>query len=158
MYPFRGRVSNPKNASSRRNRFTQLVCNIDRRKRLKPLETPNRKAVRPREARLNRSFQADLLCPRSRFVLFCRSLLMEHPGVIMARRYHVEGTKAFLFCALILLALGLWCVKDGWFPAESTLLKHPLDQGGSFYLFNKSLAALSLLGATICGYIHMVVK
>jgi hypothetical protein len=76
----------------------------------------------------------------------------------MARRYHVEGTKTFLFWALALLALGLWSVRDGWFPAASTLLKHPLDTGASFYLFNKSLAVLSLAGATVCGYIHMLVK
>ncbi len=76
----------------------------------------------------------------------------------MARRYHVEGTKTFLLWAVGLLVLGLWCVKDGWFPAESVLLKHPLDKAGSFYLFNKSLAVLSLVGATVCGYIHMLVK
>jgi hypothetical protein len=76
----------------------------------------------------------------------------------MARRYHVEGTKTFLIWAIALLALCLWCVKDGWFPAQSLLDKHPLDKDTNFYLFNKSLALLSLIGATICGYIHMVVR
>ena len=28
----------------------------------------------------------------------------------------------------------------------------------NYYLFNKSLAFLSLIGSAICGYIHLVVK
>lgn len=76
----------------------------------------------------------------------------------MARKYHVEGTKTFLIWALVLLALGLWCVWDGWFPSAKVLEAHPLDKGGSFYLFNKSLAILSLIGAAVCGYIHMMVR
>lgn len=60
--------------------------------------------------------------------------------------------------ALILLAIGLWAVKDAWFPSAATLLKHPLDTDTNFYLFNKSLAFLSLIGSAICGYIHVVVK
>ncbi len=75
----------------------------------------------------------------------------------MARTYHVEGTKTFLLCALGLLLFGLWCVKDGWFPSEAVLLKHPLKDA-DFYLFNKSLAILSLIGSAVCGYIHVLVK
>jgi hypothetical protein len=76
----------------------------------------------------------------------------------MARKYHVEGTKTFLVCAVGLLLFGLWCVKDGWFPAESVVLKHPLEKDASFYLFNKSLAIFSLIGSAVCGYIHAMVK
>ena len=76
----------------------------------------------------------------------------------MARRFHVEGTKAFLIWALILLVLGLWCVKDGWYPTVDVLKDHPMDKDASFYLFNKSLAILSLIGSAICGYIHFIVK
>ena len=76
----------------------------------------------------------------------------------MARRHHVEGTKSFLLWAIILLAVGLWAVKDGWFPSDAKLLQHPLDKDTNFYLFNKSLAFLSLVGSAICGYIHLVVK
>jgi len=43
---------------------------------------------------------------------------------------------------------------DGWFPSEGTLTEHPLASSSSFYLFNKSLALLSAVGAAICGYIH----
>lgn len=43
----------------------------------------------------------------------------------MARRYHIQGTNDFLVWAVMLLALGLWGVKDGWFPSESVLEKHP---------------------------------
>ena len=76
----------------------------------------------------------------------------------MARKPHIEGTKSFLMWAVILLVIGLWAVKDGWFPSDSVLLKHPLDKDTNVYLFNKSLAFLSLIGSAICGYIHMVVK
>ncbi len=76
----------------------------------------------------------------------------------MARRHHVEGTRTFLYWAVGLLLLGLWCVRDGWFPSGDTLLKHPLDTAASFYLFNKSLALLSLVGSAVCGYIHWLVK
>jgi len=43
----------------------------------------------------------------------------------MVRRYHIQGTNDFLVWAVVLLALGLWCVKDGWFPSSATLEKHP---------------------------------
>lgn len=43
----------------------------------------------------------------------------------MARRFNVQGTSDFLVWAVVLLALGLWCVKDGWFPSQATLDKHP---------------------------------
>ncbi len=78
----------------------------------------------------------------------------------MARRYKVEGTKSFLFWAIMLLVLGLWCVKDGWLPSEAVLTKHPLADAESvrFYTFNKSLAIISLIGSGICAYIHSMVK
>ena len=76
----------------------------------------------------------------------------------MARKYHVEGTKTFLVCAIGLAGARPLGVKDGWFPSDATLLKHPLDKDTNFYLFNKSLAFLSLIGSAICGYIHLVVK
>jgi len=76
----------------------------------------------------------------------------------MARKYHVEGTKSFLIWAVVLAAVAIWAVMDGWFPSEGTLTEHPLASSSSFYLFNKSLALLSAVGAAICGYIHTVVK
>lgn len=45
----------------------------------------------------------------------------------MARKFNIPGTSDFLVWAVILLALGAWCVKDGWFPSEATLAKHPLE-------------------------------
>lgn len=45
----------------------------------------------------------------------------------MARRFKVEGTNDFLIAAVVLAALGLWCVKDGWFPSKSVLTKHPRE-------------------------------
>ncbi len=76
----------------------------------------------------------------------------------MARTYQIEGTRTYLYWAIGLLLLGLWCVKDGWFPSESVLLKHPLDTDTHFYLFNKTTAVLSFLGSAVCVYIHWVVK
>lgn len=76
----------------------------------------------------------------------------------MARRFHVEGTKTYLYWAVGLLLFGLWCVKDGWFPSASVLEHHPMDTDSTYYLFNQSLAVLSLVGAAICGYVHHVVK
>ena len=43
----------------------------------------------------------------------------------MARKYDVHSTKDFLVWAILLLALGLWCAKDGWFPSESVKERHP---------------------------------
>ena len=43
----------------------------------------------------------------------------------MARRYKVEGTRDYLVGAIVLFALGLWAVRDGWYPAASVLERHP---------------------------------
>ena len=45
----------------------------------------------------------------------------------MARKFNVPGTSDFLVVAVALLGLGLWCAKDGWFPSEATMEKHPLE-------------------------------
>jgi multidrug resistance efflux pump len=55
----------------------------------------------------------------------------------MARRFNVKGTNDFIVWAVVLFALGLWCIKDGWFPSQATLDRHPheilvkADQTGS---------------------------
>lgn len=76
----------------------------------------------------------------------------------MARRYHVQGSKQFLIAAIVLLLLGLWCVRDGWFPSEAVRAEKAAHELAGFMLFNKSLAVLLLAGAVICGYIHTVVR
>ncbi len=75
----------------------------------------------------------------------------------MARKYNVPGTKKYLITAIIMLIIGIWAVMDGWFPSDGVLIKHP-DMTDGFYLFNKSLAILMLVGTIIYGYIHFVVK
>lgn len=50
----------------------------------------------------------------------------------MARRYKVEGTKDFLYWSIGLLLLGLWAVKDGWFPSQRTLRDHPREMALGF--------------------------
>lgn len=76
----------------------------------------------------------------------------------MARKYHVRGTNVYLFWAIGLLLLGLWCVKDGWFPAASVLERHPMETDKHFYLFNKSLAVITLIASAVCAYVHSLVK
>ncbi len=80
----------------------------------------------------------------------------------MARQFHVQGTRTFYTISIVLLVLGIWCVKDGWFPAASVLAKHPMwtPEGhlDNFYLFNRSLAVISLIGSAVCGYIHRIVR
>ena len=75
----------------------------------------------------------------------------------MARKYKVEGTKAFLLWGAFLLVLGLLGLKDGWFPSEQVLKKHP-DRKDHFYAFNKTLAVLAISAAGTCFYIHRVVR
>jgi hypothetical protein len=74
----------------------------------------------------------------------------------------VEGTRTFFAVSVVLLAVGLWSLKDGWFPSEKVLKKHPIwDAQGQldhFYTFNRSLAFLSLIGSGVCAYIHRVVR
>lgn len=45
----------------------------------------------------------------------------------MARSYKVEGTNDFLVAAVILAGLGVWAVKDGWFPSAKVLERHPRE-------------------------------
>ena len=76
----------------------------------------------------------------------------------MPRKYDVEGTKTFFYWSLVLLALGLWAAKDGWFPAPAKEAAKTAEEFRNFLLFNKSLAILCLSGSAICAYIHKVVK
>ena len=48
------------------------------------------------------------------------------------RRYNVKGTNDFLVIAGIFFLLCIWAVKDGWFPSEGTLEKHPPTVDASF--------------------------
>jgi multidrug resistance efflux pump len=43
----------------------------------------------------------------------------------MARTYDVKGTQDFLIWAVVLFGLGLWAVRDGWFPTPAKLEKYP---------------------------------
>lgn len=76
----------------------------------------------------------------------------------MPRKFDVQGTKTFLYWSLAMLALGLWSVKDGWFPAESKITTKTLEELQNFQLFNKTLALISLSVSAVCGYIHKVVR
>ncbi|MCX7817744.1 MAG: hypothetical protein N2652_00775 [Kiritimatiellae bacterium] len=43
------------------------------------------------------------------------------------RRYDLEGSNDFLIAAIVLLGLGLWAIKDGWFPSARVLERHPRE-------------------------------
>jgi hypothetical protein len=76
----------------------------------------------------------------------------------MARRFKVEGTKAFLHWSIGLLILGLWCIKDGWFPSQTKIDEKTAAELASFVLFNKSLAYICIPASAICAYIHRIVR
>lgn len=40
----------------------------------------------------------------------------------MARDYHVQGTKNFLYWGVFWLLLGCWAVRDGWFTTQSKIV------------------------------------
>jgi len=48
------------------------------------------------------------------------------------RRYNIKGTNDFIVLAAIFFFLGLWAVKDAWYPSEKVLKKHPLEVVASF--------------------------
>ncbi len=73
----------------------------------------------------------------------------------MARTYKVKGTNDFLYLAIALLLFGLWCLRDGWFPPESVLKKHPREapasfaRGGMIAELNTNLEASVSAGAVV---------
>ncbi len=48
------------------------------------------------------------------------------------RDYNVKGTNDFLILAVIFFFLGLWAIKDAWFPSDKVMKKHPLEVTVSF--------------------------
>lgn len=51
----------------------------------------------------------------------------------MARKYkNVRGNNDFLVAAIGLTLLGLWAVRDAWFPTPKILEKHPLTAEVAF--------------------------
>ncbi|HMP76751.1 MAG TPA: hypothetical protein PKE12_10710 [Kiritimatiellia bacterium] len=76
----------------------------------------------------------------------------------MGKRFKVKGTDTFFYWAVGLLALGLWCVKDGWFPSQMKIDSKTADELKNFVLFNKSLAYICLPVSAVCAYIHRIVR
>ncbi len=50
-----------------------------------------------------------------------------------------------------MLLLCLWAVKDGWFPSEKVLIRHP-ETEDQFYIFNQLLAYVSGVLAIIATF------
>ena len=48
------------------------------------------------------------------------------------RQYRVKGSNDFLILAAIFFFLGIWAVKDAWFPSDKVLKKHPLQTTAAF--------------------------
>lgn len=46
----------------------------------------------------------------------------------MARRFKIEGTRDYLYWTMAMVILCLWSVRDGWFPTQKVLEKHPLEK------------------------------
>lgn len=42
-------------------------------------------------------------------------------------RFNIKGTKDFLVAAVFCGFLCVWAVRDGWFPTQKILKKHPLE-------------------------------
>jgi hypothetical protein len=83
----------------------------------------------------------------------------------MARRYEVQGTKAYLYAALVCAFFAVWHMVDGWVPQERWLAKYPdfpatwYDLGlYEFYAYNRWTGILFAIAAGVCAYIHKVVK
>lgn len=83
----------------------------------------------------------------------------------MARKFDTEKNKEPLYWAIGLLILALWCVHDGWFPAESKLEKYPefpsspwsLGLQYEFYRFNRVTAIITgIASAVMAGVYHMI--
>ena len=52
---------------------------------------------------------------------------------------HIWTTLYFFLNAIPFLLLCLWAIKDGWFPSEKVLMKHP-ESDSEFYIFNQTMA------------------
>jgi hypothetical protein len=76
----------------------------------------------------------------------------------MKKRFNVKGTDTFFYWSIGLLLLGLWCVKDGWFPSQSKIDSKTPEELRNFILFNKSLAWICLPASAVCAYIHRIVR
>lgn len=48
------------------------------------------------------------------------------------RNYKVKGTKDYLVMAVIFFFLGIWAIKDGWYPSKKVLKKHPITVEEAF--------------------------
>ena len=48
------------------------------------------------------------------------------------RNYKVKGTKDFLVLAGIFFFLGIWAIKDAWYPSPGVLEKHPQEVVAAF--------------------------
>ena len=75
----------------------------------------------------------------------------------MARRFHVEGTKGFLYASVIAAIIAAWHIKDGYFPSQHWLDKYP-DPSDAFWIYNKFTGILASIIAVVCAYIHRIVK
>jgi multidrug resistance efflux pump len=48
------------------------------------------------------------------------------------RSYNIKGTNDFLVLGIIFFFLGIWAIKDAWFPSDKVLKKHPMEMAVSF--------------------------
>jgi multidrug resistance efflux pump len=48
------------------------------------------------------------------------------------KKYNVHGTKDFLILTIVCGVLGVWAIRDAWFPSAKVLKKHPHELALSF--------------------------
>ncbi|MGA0333539.1 MAG: hypothetical protein ACO3N7_01450 [Kiritimatiellia bacterium] len=84
----------------------------------------------------------------------------------MARNFDIQKNKEPLYWSIGLLILCIWCVHDGWFPAESKLEKYPafppsawsMGLDYEFYRFNRVTAVLTGIASAVMAGVYVVIN
>jgi multidrug resistance efflux pump len=66
-------------------------------------------------------------------------------------RFNIKGTKDFLVMAVFCAFLGIWSIRDAWFPAEKVLKKHPPEIAAAFSLSGAVKSIPVQVGQEIAG-------
>lgn len=70
------------------------------------------------------------------------------------KKKKVRGNNDYFYWSIGLFLLGLWAIRDGWFPTENTIASKTEIELARFVVFNKSLAWVSMIASAVLGVIH----
>ncbi|HMP73720.1 MAG TPA: hypothetical protein PKE55_10700 [Kiritimatiellia bacterium] len=70
------------------------------------------------------------------------------------KKKKVKPNNEFLYWSIAMFLLGLWALRDGWFPTQNTIASKTEIELARFVLFNKSLTYVSMLASAVLGVIH----